>query len=595
MKKTVCICGGGNLGHVVAGFLSAHGDCEVTLLTRHPERWQKQLEITTPEGGLLKGQIKNFSSDPNKVVSHADIVLLCLPGFSIRDVLRQIAPALTAGTAVGSIVCSTGFFFEAFKALPAQTPLFGFQRVPFISRLTDYGHKADLLGYKPNLSIAIEQTNDKETLRAEIEHLFRVPVQLLSSYYEVSLTNSNPLLHPARLYSLWKDWHEGVVYPNESLFYEQWTVEASNYLIQMDEEFQRLLDVLPVTKGSIPTILDYYESTDAASLTQKLHSIQAFKGIKSPMKKVDGGYVPDFGSRYFTEDFPFGLQIVQQQARQHGVSTPVIDKILRWGLSCIAHSRFNPEGSLLRRQQMRMLDILVEVDRICKKHDIPYWLSSGTLIGALRHDGFIPWDDDLDIEMMHKDYLRLMKVLPKELPDWLALQNDETDPNYFFYYAKVRDRRSRMLEQTNYDRVWKEQGIYIDIFPMEQHPIWLHRLTEKTVGHMYKVWRTSTDDQKAIRKVRRIFDVNNRMLFPCLRALCRLFPGKVITSGMGIPFHNPRYADEIFPLTTHTFEGHELPVPGNADAHLRHIFGDYMQLPDLSKLSLHVAHLEFYD
>lgn len=595
MKKTVCICGGGNLGHVVAGFLSAHGDCEVTLLTRHPERWQKQLEITTPEGGLLMGQIKNFSSDPNKVVSHADIVLLCLPGFSIRDVLRQIAPALTAGTAVGSIVCSTGFFFEAFKALPAQTPLFGFQRVPFISRLTDYGHKADLLGYKPNLSIAIEQTNDKETLRAEIEHLFRVPVQLLSSYYEVSLTNSNPLLHPARLYSLWKDWHEGVVYPNESLFYEQWTVETSNYLIQMDEEFQRLLDVLPVTKGSIPTILDYYESTDAASLTQKLHSIQAFKGIKSPMKKVDGGYVPDFGSRYFTEDFPFGLQIVQQQARQHGVSTPVIDKILRWGLSCIAHSQFNPEGSLLRRQQMRMLEILVEVDRICKKHDIPYWLSSGTLIGALRHDGFIPWDDDLDIEMMRKDYLRLMKVLPEELPNWLALQSDETDPNYFFYYTKVRDRRSRMLEQTNYDRVWKEQGIYIDIFPMEQHPIWLHRLTEKTVGHMYKVWRTSTDDQKAIRKVRRIFDVNNRMLFPCLRALCRLFPGKVITSGMGIPFHNPRYADEIFPLTTHTFEGHELPVPGNADAHLRHIFGDYMQLPNLSKLSLHVAHLEFYD
>lgn len=258
-------------------------------------------------------------------------------------------------------------------------------------------------------------------------------------------------------------------------------------------------------------------------------------------------------------------------------------------------ARFNPDGSMLRRQQMRMLEILLEVDKICKKHDIRYWLSSGTLIGALRHDGFIPWDDDLDIEMMRKDYLRLMKVLPKELPNWLALQNDETDTNYFFYYAKVRDRRSRLQEQNGYDRIWKEQGIYIDILPMEQHPIWLHRLTEKTVGHMYKVWRTSTDDQKAIRKVRRIFDVNNRMLFPCLRALCQLFPCKVITSGMGIPFHNPRYADEIFPLTTHTFEGYDFPVPGNADAHLRHLFGDYMQLPDLSKLSLHVAHLEFYD
>ena len=261
----------------------------------------------------------------------------------------------------------------------------------------------------------------------------------------------------------------------------------------------------------------------------------------------------------------------------------------------VLRQRFNPDGSMLRRQQMRMLDILLEVDKICKKHDIPYWLSSGTLIGAMRHDGFIPWDDDLDIEMLRKDYVRLMAVLPKELPSWLALQNSDTDPNYFYFYAKVRDRRSKMLEQNGYDRLWQEQGIYIDIFPMEQHPIGLHKITEKTVGHMYKIWRTSTDDEKAIRKVRRIFDINNKVLFPLLRGICKLLPSKVITSGMGIPFHNPRYLDEVSPLTTHAFEGHQLPVPGNANAHLRHIFGDYMQLPDLNKLALHVGKLEFYD
>lgn len=247
-----------------------------------------------------------------------------------------------------------------------------------------------------------------------------------------------------------------------------------------------------------------------------------------------------------------------------------------------------------------MLDILLEVDRICKKNDIPYWLSSGTLIGAMRHDGFIPWDDDLDIEMMRKDYLRLMKILPAELPDWLALQNDETDPNYFYFYAKVRDRRSKLLEQNAYDRMWKEQGIYIDIFPMEQHPIWLHKLTEKTVGHMYKVWRTSTDDKKAIRKVRRIFDFNNRFLFPLFRGLLSILSPLTssllpLTSAMGIPFHNPRFAKEIFPLTTHVFEGHQLPVPHDADAHLRHIFGNYMQLPDLTKLKPHVGQIEIYE
>lgn len=85
---------------------------------------------------------------------------------------------------------------------------------------------------------------------------------------------------------------------------------------------------------------------------------------------------------------------------------------------------------------MRMLDILIEVDRICRKHNIRYWLSSGTLIGAVRHKGFIPWDDDLDIEMLLPDYKRLMKVLPEELPENLALQSQDTDPNYFFFYAR---------------------------------------------------------------------------------------------------------------------------------------------------------------
>ena len=132
---------------------------------------------------------------------------------------------------------------------------------------------------------------------------------------------------------------------------------------------------------------------------------------------------------------------------------------------------------------------------------------------------------------------------------------------------------------------------------MEQHPIWLHKLTEKSVGHMYKIWRTSTDDEIAIKSVCRIFNFNNRYLFPCLRAILSQFTigSKVITSGMGIPFHNPRYVEEIFPLTTHQFEGYELPVPKDADAHLRHIFGDYMQLPDLEKLAPHVGALEFFD
>ena len=328
----ICICGGGNLGHVVAGFLAAREDCVVSLLTRRPALWQQQLTISTPDGRQLVGRLERISSEPAEVIADADLVLLCLPGYSIQEVLLQICPFLKPRTPVGSVVCRTGFFFEAMERLSPDTPLFGFQRVPFIARTTTYGHSAALLGYKPQLSIAIEHASEKEPLRATIERLFRTPVQLLSSYYEASLTNSNPLLHPARLYTLWKDWHEGVVYDSQPMFYEMWTEEASELLIALDCEFFHLLRVLPVREGSIPTILDYYESTDAASLTRKLRSIEAFKGILAPMKAVAGGFVPDFQSRYFTEDFPFGMRIIQQLARQHQVAIPMIDKVLMWGM-----------------------------------------------------------------------------------------------------------------------------------------------------------------------------------------------------------------------------------------------------------------------
>ncbi|MCR4853593.1 MAG: LicD family protein [Prevotella sp.] len=257
--------------------------------------------------------------------------------------------------------------------------------------------------------------------------------------------------------------------------------------------------------------------------------------------------------------------------------------------------RFNPDGSQLRRQQERMLELLKVVDDICQRHHIRYWLSSGTLIGAIRHDGFIPWDDDLDIEMLRKDYLKLMEVLPRELPDTMALQTHETDPAYFFCYAKVRDRRSILNEGNNYDRAWKEQGIYIDIFPMEKQRMWVHKLSEKTIGHMYKIWRTSTDDAKALPAVRRIFRLNMRLVYPVLRVLNKLLGAKVITSGLGIPYHNPRYEEDIFPLATHQFEGLSFPVPHDYDHHLRCIYGDYTQLPDLDKVKPHVGKLEFLD
>ena len=335
--KTVCICGGGSLGHVIGGFLSAEGKARVHLLTGHPENWNSCIEVTDPEGNVMRGHFDVVSSEPSDVIPGADIVLLCVPGYLTGKVLMDIRPCLRPDTFAGGVFASSGFFFEAKRILPFSQPLWGFQRVPFIARVTEYGKSARLLGYKPSLNLAVENVPDRERERFGkwVESSFGTPVKLLANYLEASLTNSNPILHTSRMYSLFGDWTEGKVYDRNFLFYGDWTDEASDILISMDAEFFRLMDKLPVTKGYLPTILDYYESSDARSLTAKLSSIPAFKGIPSPMKQSGGGWVPDFGSRYFTEDFPFVLRYIHQLGRENNVEMPVIEKVYSWGMGIL--------------------------------------------------------------------------------------------------------------------------------------------------------------------------------------------------------------------------------------------------------------------
>lgn len=248
----------------------------------------------------------------------------------IRSEIEEIKPYLKPTTIVGSIVSSTGFFFQTHELIPNQ-PTFGFQRVPFIARTEQYGHKAHLLGFKSSLNVVIENYTDVEGIRSTLEKLFDTPVNLLDSFYEVSLSNSNPLLHTSRLYTMWKDWHEGIYYPKQSLFYEDWTVEAAQLYIDMDNEFQQLLKVLGVKEGSIPPVLEYYESYDAESLCNKIKNIAAFKGIKSPMIETSQGWKPDIHSRYFTEDFGYGLKFIYQLGKKSRINMPRIDIVYDWG------------------------------------------------------------------------------------------------------------------------------------------------------------------------------------------------------------------------------------------------------------------------
>lgn len=327
--KTICICGGGSLGIVCAGVFLSKG-MSVNILTGHPNRWSDTIKVYDVRGNEYGGKLNKVSSIPNEVIPSSDLVLITLPGFLIEDTLQEIKPFLSPNIIVGSIVSSTGFFFAAHKVLGDKHVLFGFQRVPYIARTRKYGEIGDLLGYKNSLNIAIENVDDKMEVVEQLKYLFGTPISLLNNYLEASLTNSNPILHTGRLYSLWKNYN-GEVYSVPFLFYAEWTKEASEYLIKMDEEFQTLLRKLNIGENVIPRLLDYYESYDAESLTEKIKSIPAFKDIKAPLKQVANGWVPDFSSRYFTEDFPYGLRLIKELAEKENVKTPYIDEIYNWG------------------------------------------------------------------------------------------------------------------------------------------------------------------------------------------------------------------------------------------------------------------------
>lgn len=241
--------------------------------------------------------------------------------------------------------------------------------------------------------------------------------------------------------------------------------------------------------------------------------------------------------------------------------------------------KYNPEGSTLWQMQCRMLEMLDAIDAICQKHNIPYWLSGGSMLGAVRHQGFIPWDDDLDIEMLYPDFLKLMEILPKELPENLALQWHTTDENYFFQFAKVRDKNSELFERNGYDKVWKEHGIFIDIFPLESVPLWIHKLSLLTFGHTYKMFRTAQDPLKAMSKVRALAAFNRRVIFPVLRGVAKVCGSKYYDFALGIPYFQKSLKEDYLPVRRVKYEYTTAPIMKEAEKCLSYRYGDYMQLP----------------
>ena len=127
------------------------------------------------------------------------------------------------------------------------------------------------------------------------------------------------------------------------------------------------------------------------------------------------------------------------------------------------------EQNILRKLQLTQLEIAQEIKRVCEENDIRYFLCCGSFLGAVRHKGFIPWDDDLDIGMLREDYERFCAIAPEKLGSDYCLQNWHTDSRYALPFAKVRKRGTRMDERKS--TVLQENGIYVDLFPFDNAPV----------------------------------------------------------------------------------------------------------------------------
>lgn len=244
--------------------------------------------------------------------------------------------------------------------------------------------------------------------------------------------------------------------------------------------------------------------------------------------------------------------------------------------------RYNQRN--LRAMQLKMLDILREVTALCDRHQIDYWLDSGTLLGAVRHGGFIPWDDDIDICVRLEDMPRLVEAAKKELPEHLFMQTPETDPQVRLPICKVRDLNSLIVEAGDDFTQPYAKGLYIDIFPMMAWPSFSDGFSRKVArGYCRANAILHNQHRYSARSFAEFF------YFGAKRAVCSMlwtvggwfckkdefFSNTLDNSGNG----NRHRTNTIFPLSTIVFEGETFKAPHDVDTYLKDLFRNYMQLP----------------
>lgn len=242
--------------------------------------------------------------------------------------------------------------------------------------------------------------------------------------------------------------------------------------------------------------------------------------------------------------------------------------------------------------QKKQLEILDEIKRLCEKHKIKYWLDSGSCLGAVRHKGFIPWDDDIDLGMLRKDYDKFIKICKKELDNKFYLQTTETDNNFALEFTKIRMNNTLLREKLNEGKNI-HQGIFIDIFPYDNtsnNKFIRNYLQYKTAILRILVLRKLGYTVKPKSLFQKIFIniltflsqfINIKNIRKKLNKIYYKYKtGEYVAVFVGTNIKGNVHKASIFKETINVpFEDRMYPIPKKYDEYLTNGYGDYMTPP----------------
>ncbi len=243
-------------------------------------------------------------------------------------------------------------------------------------------------------------------------------------------------------------------------------------------------------------------------------------------------------------------------------------------------NRYNPEGSIRRVVQERLMEMLAYFDNVCKEIGVPYRLEGGNVLGSLRHKGFIPWDDDMDVAIEKKHYKKLCDYLLQHPHPQFVFQSYKTDKGFMRFWCTIRDTKSEYIHRQP-DKMndgFTYRGLQIDLFCMYPGLLsWLHRVSyiiyrysvPRLVGHSYRMAKIC-------------FGIQKIFLHPIFYAISYVFGKKdVYMHAYGTPFRYRFPSDVVLPYKEMEYEGSQYPGPNNPEEYCKIHYGpDYYNLPD---------------